>query len=387
MKTKTMNRELKRLKRLLPLVGEDEISTEEKEFVEEQLRLHPELKDELSEYRSLKSLLGKVKDVPAPASLMGEIMSSIKGMEGKAKKNLLERLIGGLSIPPRRLSLEIIGVTASAILIMFIAVRLIPTFTTTADKETPPLDRDEKEVTGITLPETDREIASRSVEEAEAYPETVEEDIALAPAPRGGESPEIVEDGPPPTTIEGGLEKGLSLEEAEEPLSGSGEATTPYVGIGGVKDDRDDENRYYEIVLRSSIGDTDEITDESGTVTETEDLSVETTKVSEVPAFKEDFAPTLTISTEDPDGVRMDIVNKVLELGGGFDASCKAKKDVDGADKMEVGGRDTIYIPADRLGELFDYIAKHYPFVEVPDRGIADEEELEGTIELLIDFN
>jgi hypothetical protein len=360
-----MNRKLKRARGLIPLLSDGKLTNDEKKLVDEVIRSHPELKDEVSKFDRLMKITGGIEDEPVPALIEERILKRVKSRdeEGGISRRFFEYITGS----PRKLQLEVFGAVAVAVLVLVVFIRLFPKTEFSPDVAFAP-EGTREEVIGSTAP------GSLVTETPETTLEIPLEDYDMAPSVPGTASEEP---------------------EGKIPPSLSEKKSQPMMIEGGIVFSEDEKNEKALSVKRSFNGVSKKDIETAGgegpgislePVMEGEKLK-KTTLVL-VGDDKRVLPVSLTIYTTDPYKTEMEIINKAIELGGeikGYvDTSTTHYDKGDALTKEEMEDIQTIYLTHEMIQELLDYIESNYRPTE-PDIEELDFSEKE--VLLNIDFS
>ena len=343
-----MNRKLKRARELIPLLSDGKLTTEEKKLVDESIRSHPELKEEISKFDHLMEITGAVEDEPAPALIEERILKRVKSRDEESSK--IKRLFEYITGSPRKLQFEVVGAVAVAVLVLFVFIRLFPKTEFSPDVAFAP-EETREEVTRGSAPES-----LVTEKPPETTLETPSEDFTkgdydMAPAIPGMTSDET----------EGKVSPSLAEKKKGPPIMIEGD-------IGFLEDEKNEKalavTRSFKGISKNDIeasgGEGSEISMES--VIEGEKLKKTTLFL--VGDDKRVLPVSLTIYTSDPYKTEMEIINKAIELGGeirGYvDTSSTHYDKGDSITKEEMEGAQTIYLTHEMIQELLDYIESNY---------------------------
>jgi putative zinc finger protein len=360
---------MKKVEKLIGLYQDGELSAEEKAFIEEQIELKPNLKDELTKYEHLDEILTKARKIELPVSTLLEerILERIKTEEeGEGWIHFLK----GILFAPKKYSYEIIGTTAVTLLIIFAVFRFMPGMVVSSKDEAPV---EELEISKV-LPSSPEKLDESSTDSFASSPSTLkseeaaDEDTTIVPfsiheEPEaetlhlGGDK--FIKKTPKPTPTYD-LEKKDSFDDKVVARAHTGEGVAEEIDNGKANEKADVRAKGKTI-----------FDDHKGkTLSGGEDGGTGTLKKLLFTANDESGNPiTLIIYTLNPDKARSDIQNKAIELGVVY----RDENKVDGNDlTKERTEKDTlaygvkrtsknISIPRGRVRELLTYIESQYP--------------------------
>ncbi len=167
------NYKMKKTENLIGLYQDGELSAEEKAFIEEQIELNPNLKDELTKYKHLDEILTKARDIELPVSPLLEerILERIKTEE---EEKWWIHFLKGLLFAPKKYSYEIIGTTAVTLLIIFAVFRFMPGMVVST-KDSSPVEK--LEVSKV-LPSSPEKLYESSTDSFASSPSTLKSEEA-----------------------------------------------------------------------------------------------------------------------------------------------------------------------------------------------------------------
>lgn len=328
-----MNTKMKRAKRLIALLKDGELTKEERAIIEEEIKLDPELEGELAKYDRLDEILASARAFELKASpfLENRVAESLRS---NAEEREWPRLFKEFVFASRKYTLEVVGATAVALLVIFAVFSFMP------------------ELPAIKNIATNGELkigkAAPSAPESVKTEEEADEDKALVPFP--------IHEEPEDVTLPLAKERAV----AETPAI----AAMPDVEKRNTYDDR--------VTARSTVEglkSEDMLGGVKGRETGGDAVKVKMRTLIFTATDESGHPINLIIHTDNPDRVRYDIENKAVELSAGYrdekdtegNYILREKKDKDITVYEIKRSSRNINIPRERVKELLTYIESQYP--------------------------
>jgi len=354
----------KRVRELLPLLADGELSEHEEALVRRIMEHDPALKREGEQYTVLKRLTSDAPRTVAPENLEDVVTARL------VKKRDARSFLTSFFTPPRRVPLEALGVAAACVLALFAVIRLVPISPMKSGDESPAFEMTESIDKGeggagsptLTAGEDDASMAT------DAIPH---ESIDTSPAPLPLEAPEspsydvdlFEEEKTIVMEPEDGVIAGVPPRSTDEALVDFEDTTTRGSVSPGLTAATPAAMTAGDTVKRGM----------SATV-----LLVSTSRGTEQPII-------LTIYSTNPHETERTIMNKAMELGGDVerirtegsgDTVLKEKKE---SSEFVAGDLPpTVYLPPESVEDLLIFIESNYPPIgpELEELDVTEKRDL-----------
>jgi len=335
----------KRVRELLPLLADGELSEHDEALVRRMMAHDPSLKREGERYTALKRLASDMPRAAAPENLEEAVIGRL------SEKGDFRSLLASLFIPPRRIPLEALGVAAACVLVLVAVVRFVPISPTKSMDESPVVELTESAPKGVSdsptltageddspaaldaLPHERIDTATTRTSPGASAPFTADADLFA-------EEEAIMEE------PEDGVIAGITPPAPEEAFMDSSDTTTLGSASPGMPTTAPAAMTAGDTVNRGA----------SATI-----LLMSTSRDLEQPII-------LTIYTKYPYETERTIMNKAMELGGDVKRMrTEGSKDEVLKEKMEssevIEGDlpPMVYLPPESVDDLLTFIESQYP--------------------------